>query len=152
MSESPMRGHFRYLRFKTFPMTPRTPQCEVLCPLLSSSEHSGVPEDSQPPTFPSVGLHPHTWPKWGCDIKTNQRDACTHIYHNAQGRLRWNSHVYWNKLQRSSEGVCRWWPCNNHREHLENPSELWRQLSYKGILEKLKDKGRAWPFYIATKS
>jgi hypothetical protein len=50
-------------------MTPRTPQCEVFCPLLSSSEHSGVPEDSQPPTFPSVGLHPHTWPKWGCDRK-----------------------------------------------------------------------------------
>ncbi len=48
-------------------MTPRTPQCEVFCPFLSSSEHSGVPEDSQPPTFPSVGLHPHTWPKWGCD-------------------------------------------------------------------------------------
>ncbi len=68
MSELPMRGHFRYLCFKTFPMTPRTPQCEVFCPLLSSSEHSGVPEDSQPPTFPSVGLHPHTWPKWGCDI------------------------------------------------------------------------------------
>ncbi len=62
-----MRGHFRYLRFKTFSMTPRTSQCEVFCPLLSSSEHSGVPEDSQPPTFPSVGLHPHTWPKWGCD-------------------------------------------------------------------------------------
>ncbi len=67
MSESPMRGHFRYLRFKTFPTTPKTPQCEVFCPLLSSSKHSGVPEDSQPPTFPSVGLHPHTWPKWGCD-------------------------------------------------------------------------------------
>ncbi len=67
MSELPMRGHFRYLSFKTFPMTPRTPQCEVFCPLLSSSEHSGVPEDSKSPTFPSVGLHPHTWPKWGCD-------------------------------------------------------------------------------------
>ncbi len=68
MFELPMRGHFRYLRFKTFPMTPRTLQCEVFCPLLSSSKHSGVPEDSQPPTFPSVELHPHTWPKWGCDI------------------------------------------------------------------------------------
>jgi len=67
MSELPMRGHFRYLRFKTFPMTPRTLQGEVFCPLLSSSKHSGVPKDSQPPTFPSVGLHPHTWPKWGCD-------------------------------------------------------------------------------------
>jgi len=67
MSELPMRGHFRYLRFKTFSMTPRTPQCEVFFPFFSSSEHSGVPEGSQPPTFPSVGLHPHTWPKWGCD-------------------------------------------------------------------------------------
>jgi hypothetical protein len=67
MSESPMRGHFRYLRFKTFPMTSRTFQCEVFFPLLSSSKHSGVPEDSKPPTFPSVGLHPHTWPQWGCD-------------------------------------------------------------------------------------
>jgi hypothetical protein len=67
MSELPMRGHFRYLRFKTFLMTPRTSQCEVFFPFLSSFEHSGVPEDSQPPTFPSVGLHPHTWPKWGCD-------------------------------------------------------------------------------------
>ncbi len=65
-----MRGQFQYLRFKTFSMTARTPQCEVFCPLLLSSKHSGVPEDSQPPTFPSVGLHPHTWPKWGCDIPT----------------------------------------------------------------------------------
>jgi len=48
-------------------MTPRTPQCEVFWALLSSSEHSGVPEDSKPLTFPSVGLHPHTWAKWGCD-------------------------------------------------------------------------------------
>ncbi len=62
-----MRGHFRYLRFKTFPMTLRKPQCEVFWALLSSSEHSGVPEDSKSPTFPSVGLHPHTWPKWGCN-------------------------------------------------------------------------------------
>ncbi len=48
-------------------MTSRTPQCKVFCPLLSSFEHSRVPEESQPPTFPSVGLHPHTWPKWGCN-------------------------------------------------------------------------------------
>jgi len=48
-------------------MTPRTPQCEVFWALLSSSKHSGVPKDSKPSTFPSVGLHPHTWPKWGCD-------------------------------------------------------------------------------------
>jgi hypothetical protein len=24
-------------------------------------------------------------------------------------------------------------------------------ISYKGILEKLKEKGRAWPFYTTTK-
>jgi hypothetical protein len=67
MSKWPMRGHFRYLSFKTFLMTPRTPQLEVFWALLLSSKHSGVPEDSKSPTFPSVGLHPHTWPKWGCD-------------------------------------------------------------------------------------
>ncbi len=60
-------------------MTPRTPQCEVFCPLLSSSEHSGVPEDSQPPTFPSVGLHPHTWPKWGCDTACAPPIICATI-------------------------------------------------------------------------
>ncbi len=69
MSKWPMRGRFRYLRFKTFPMTLRTPQCEVFWSLLSSSKHSGVPKDSKSPTFPSVGLHPHTWPKWGCDTE-----------------------------------------------------------------------------------
>ncbi len=69
MSELPMRGHFRYLRFKTFATTPITPQCKVFCPLLSSFEHSGVPEDSNSSLFPNVGLHPHTWPKWGCDRK-----------------------------------------------------------------------------------
>jgi hypothetical protein len=41
MSNWPMRGHFRYLRFKTFSTTPRTPQCEVFWALLSSSEHPG---------------------------------------------------------------------------------------------------------------
>jgi Na+-translocating ferredoxin:NAD+ oxidoreductase RnfE subunit len=58
MSELPMRGHFQYLRFKTFSMTPRTPQCEVFCPLLSSSEHSGVPKDSKSPLFQVLGFIP----------------------------------------------------------------------------------------------
>jgi hypothetical protein len=58
MSELPMRGHFRYLRFKTFPMTPRTPQYEVFFPLLSSSEHSGVPEDSNSQLFQVLGFTP----------------------------------------------------------------------------------------------
>jgi len=58
MSKWPMRGHFRYLRFKTFPMTPRTPQCEVFLALLSNSKHSGVPEDSKSPTLGVLGFTP----------------------------------------------------------------------------------------------
>jgi hypothetical protein len=46
-----MRGHFRHLHFKTFPMTSRTPQGKVLCPFFSNSKDSGVPEDSKSPTF-----------------------------------------------------------------------------------------------------
>jgi hypothetical protein len=48
-------------------MTLKTPQCKVFWALLSSSKHSRVPKDSKSPTFPSVGLHPPIWPKWGCD-------------------------------------------------------------------------------------
>jgi hypothetical protein len=56
-------GIFDIYASRPFPMTPKTPQCEVFWVLLLSSEHSGVPEDSKSPTFPSVGLHPHTWPR-----------------------------------------------------------------------------------------
>jgi hypothetical protein len=58
MSKWPMRGHFRYLRFKTFPMTPRTPQCKVFWALLSNSKHSRVPEDSKSPTLEVLGFTP----------------------------------------------------------------------------------------------
>jgi hypothetical protein len=58
MSKCPMRGHFRYLRFKTFSMTPRTPQCEVFWAFLLSSKHSGVPEDSNPHFFQVLGFTP----------------------------------------------------------------------------------------------
>jgi hypothetical protein len=75
----------------------------------------------------------------------------THTYiYNARGRLRWNSHVYWNVLQRSSESVCKRWPCSDHREHLENPSKLWRQLSKQGILEKLRKERKGWTFYTVA--
>jgi hypothetical protein len=70
MSKWPMRGHFRHLRFKTFSTTPRTLPCKLFWALLSSSKHPGVLEDSKSWTFPNVGLHPHTWPKWGCDSLT----------------------------------------------------------------------------------
>jgi hypothetical protein len=58
MSKWPMRGHFQYLRFKTFPMTPRTPQCKVYWALLLNSKHSGVPEDSKSPTLGVLGFTP----------------------------------------------------------------------------------------------
>jgi hypothetical protein len=53
-----MRGHFRHLSFKTFRMTPRTPQCEVFWSFKSSSEFSGVPEDSNPNFFQVLGFTP----------------------------------------------------------------------------------------------
>jgi hypothetical protein len=58
MFKWPVRGHFLYLRFKTFPMTPRSPQCEVFWALLSNSEHSGVPEDSKILTFSKCWASP----------------------------------------------------------------------------------------------
>jgi len=58
MSKWPMQGHFRYLSFKTFPMTPRTLQCEVFWALLSNSKHLRVPEDSKSPTLGLLGFTP----------------------------------------------------------------------------------------------
>jgi hypothetical protein len=51
MSKWPMRGHFGHLRFKTFPMTPKTPRIEVFWALLSNSKNSGVQEDSKSATL-----------------------------------------------------------------------------------------------------
>ncbi len=76
-----MQGNFRHLHFKTFPMTPRTPQCEVFWPLLSNSEHSEVPEDSKSPTSGVLGFTPTlgqsgvatTWElTWECE------SSCSH--------------------------------------------------------------------------
>ncbi len=53
-----MRDHFRYLRFKTFPMTLRTPQFEVFWALLSNPKRSGVLEDSKSPTLGVLGFTP----------------------------------------------------------------------------------------------
>jgi hypothetical protein len=58
MSKWPIWDHFRYIRFRTFPMTPITPQCEVFWALLSSSKHLGVPEDSKSPTLQVLGFTP----------------------------------------------------------------------------------------------
>jgi len=86
----------------------------VFCPLLSSSEHSGVPEDSQPPTFPSVGLHPHTWPKWGCDTNL---EWCLKVDHKRVARS-----TSWNRMDVITLTLGSWlkqgvwkgegWECN----------------------------------------
>jgi hypothetical protein len=39
-------------------MTLKTPQCEVFWALLSSSKHSGIPEDSKSPTLEVLGFTP----------------------------------------------------------------------------------------------
>ncbi len=59
MSKWPMRGHFRYVRFKTFLVTPKTLQCEVFWALPLSSKHSGIPEGSKPPLFQVLGFTPY---------------------------------------------------------------------------------------------
>jgi hypothetical protein len=81
MSKWPMRGHFRYLRFNTFPITPRTPQCEVFWAFLSSSEHLGVPEDSKSQLFRMLGFTP----------TLGQSRVATNTQDSPQPRL-WGSH------------------------------------------------------------
>jgi hypothetical protein len=51
---------------RPFQHTKNTPMRGVL-PLAVELWTFGSPGRLQLPTFPSVGLHPHTWPKWGCD-------------------------------------------------------------------------------------
>jgi hypothetical protein len=65
-------------------MTPRTPQGEVFCPLLSNSKDSGVPGTPNPQLW-ECEFHPHTWPKWGCDTfgaKTSHGQIRIHKTHH----------------------------------------------------------------------
>ncbi len=81
MSKSRMRGHFRYLRFKTFPMTPRTFQCEVFWSSKSSSEFSGVSEDSNPNFFQVLGFTPTLGQsRVATQTYTNQTSWLVHSY------------------------------------------------------------------------
>ncbi len=65
MSKWPMRGHFRHLRFKTFPMTPRTPKARCFAPCcraLNIRESQRTPNPplskcwASPPHLAKVGL------------------------------------------------------------------------------------------------
>ncbi len=58
MSKCPMRGHFRYLRFKTFPMTLRTPPMQgVLGPAVELWTF-GSPGGLQIPNFSKCWASP----------------------------------------------------------------------------------------------
>jgi hypothetical protein len=82
MSKWPSWGHFRYLRFKTFPMTPRTPQCEVFWALLLSSKHSGVQEDSKSPTLEVLGFTPTLGQSGVATARTSHGQLWTHKTHH----------------------------------------------------------------------
>jgi hypothetical protein len=65
MSKCPMRGHFRYLRLKTFPMTSRTPNARCFAPCcralnIRESRRTPNPNFSKcwasPPHLARVGL------------------------------------------------------------------------------------------------
>ncbi len=49
---------------RPFPMTLRTPQCEVFLALLSNSKHSGVPKDSKSSTLEVLGFTPTFGQSW----------------------------------------------------------------------------------------
>jgi len=56
------------------------------------------------------------------------------------------------KLQKKERkhSVCKWWPCNSHREHLEIQFDYGRNSFDKGILEKLTKEGKNLAFYTAA--
>jgi hypothetical protein len=81
MSKWPMQGQFRHLHFKTFPMTPRTPQCEVFWPFNSSSKLLGVPEDSK---FPLLGVWASPSHLAQSGVATITLESCSYsMRHNA---------------------------------------------------------------------
>jgi hypothetical protein len=112
-----MRGHFRYLRFKTFPMTPRTPQCKVFCPLLSSSEHSGVPEDSNSRLFQVLGFTPTLGQSRGAT--THATKVGRHLAVKlAQSYLKRYASTWW-KIVRQEEGKNHGYTWEFFKEHIE---------------------------------
>jgi hypothetical protein len=110
MSKWPMRGHFRYLRFKTFSMTPRTPQCQVFWAFLSNSKHSGVPEDSKSPTLEVLGFTPTLGQSGVTTFKMNLHCPYGHLKHKLCPRE--SSGVkfpIWFPATKSQE--LTWFPC-----------------------------------------
>jgi len=73
-------------------MTPKTPQCEVFWSLLSTSKHSGVPEDSKSPTL-GVGVSSSHFTQSG--VATGQA-------HQGEGKRKGGSHSSKNRTTRST--------------------------------------------------
>jgi hypothetical protein len=55
-----------------------------------------------------------------------------------------------NCKKRRKWNVCRRWPCNGHREHLEILAYYGRNSFDKGILEKLKRERKGLAFYTTA--
>ncbi len=108
MSKWTMRGHFRYLRFKTFPMTPRTPQCEVFWALLSNPKRSGVPEDSKSPTLEVLGFTPTLGQSGVTTINFNiETLMALHCF----GVTNWGNNTLWMRMWLSNKiawGIYAW--------------------------------------------
>ncbi len=77
MSKWSKRGQFRHLHFKTFSMTPKTPQCEVFWPFNSNSEFLGVPKDSKSPLL-GVWASPSHLAQSGVATKGLSNSPTTH--------------------------------------------------------------------------
>ncbi len=68
-------------------MTPRTPQCKVFWALLSSFEHSGVPEDSKSPTLEVLGFTPPHLAKVGLRHLINKIRVVIDVTKNVDGNF-----------------------------------------------------------------
>ncbi len=119
MSKWPRQGHFRYLRFKTFPMAPRTPQFEVFWAFLSSSKHSGVSEDSKSPTLEVLGFSP----------TLGQSGVATHMLKNKISFERWQKNMLEACLSKSIVYVYQNARCNQRK----NAPKIYQNNIYIGL-------------------
>jgi hypothetical protein len=97
-----MRGHFVHLHFETFPMKPRTPQGKVFWALLSSSEHSRVPKDSNSRLFQVLGFTPTLGQSRGA---TNRSSLNLHPKHSGTPLGVGTSHGHFGPQDTSRPGL-----------------------------------------------
>jgi hypothetical protein len=125
MSKWPMRGHFRYLRFKTFPMTQERFNANSSGPCCRTLN---IRESRRTPS-PQL-WHPHTWPKWGCD---SCDESCKSVFaHGSSMHQKCSNYALTNLLFRLYRSVWIIDPLvirlNFHLgipTHLSTPEVLW---------------------------